>query len=372
MAANGGGPQRRWGDDAEAISSGPQSGPVRRHWWTALAAAVGVSALVALLASPRPDRPVVPLHSGNPAAQEPPAVPPESPPGGTERSEELAAEAQRLADQLLSDLPENPRALLIAGRIAYAFNNTAKADQCWEKCLRVNPGFLDGWCAVGEAAWEHGQFEKAADCLKKAKELRPRLDQKQVFFLADSLMNIGQAGEAAKALEAAARDAPLPPFGLFLLGHAYAELGEHEKAKGQFEAALQADPASINVHFNLAKVYDQLGQKEKAAAHRAEYARLKSQELKEINESRKSLRRIDWADVRPLARECFLGAGKVYSNSGRLPDAEKLWRRAAALDPESAEARQLLEMLYVEQGRREEAILVSRGKLPDRTVKEEK
>jgi len=265
---------------------------------------------------------------------------------------------------MVRNLPNTPAALLLAGRIHYAFNDRTQADACWQRCVEVAPDFAEAWCSIGEAAWEHGEFERAAQHLRRALELNRHLEPKKVFFLADSLLNIGEAAEAVEVLETLDRRDPLPPFGLFLLGHAYAEQGVYDQARKRFEAALSADPKAINVHYALARVLDRLGEPQKAEFHRQEYARLKGQELQQIYESRTSLRRIDWADVRPLARECFLNAGRVYASRQRWEDAERHWRRALEVDRENAETRLLLAALYRQQGRYEEAERAERGELP--------
>lgn len=303
-----------------------------------------------------------PLPTNRPTAPDVPAVTPVKP--SADRSVLLASEARQVAAEMLRELPNTPAALLLAGRIHYAFNERAQADACWQRCLEVAPDFAEAWCSIGEAAWEHGEFERAAQHLRQAVRLNPDLDAKKVFFLADSLLNVGEPAEAAKLLEALERRLPLPAFGLFLLGHAFAEQEAYEEARKRFEAALAADPKAVNVHYALARVLDRLGQKQKAEFHRQEYARLKAQELEQIHQSRTSLRRIDWADVNPLVRECFLNAGKVYASRGRWSDAERHWRRALEVDPEYSETRILLAALYRQQGRYEDAERAQRGELP--------
>lgn len=274
---------------------------------------------------------------------------------------QFVAEAIQVAEQVVAYFPDSPQALLFGGRVYYAFGDPATANQYWEKALKLDPQFAEAWCAIGEAAWEYGQFDKAASCLQKAIAFSPRPDLKQVFLLADSLMSSGKAQQAAAVLEKVAQEHPLPPFGLFQLGNAYLHSGEYEKARQQFEAALGIEPKAINVHYGLATAYDRLGQTEKARKHRQRYAELKTEFLAESDRSRVELRKRDWADPCPVTRECHLNAGRIYATYGMLGKAEQHWLRAAALDPLSPEPRKLLEALYWQQGRGEEAVLLSRG-----------
>lgn len=252
------------------------------------------------------------------------------------------AEARQLAEELLQNLPDQPPALVLAGRAFYAFNDVARAQQCWETCLTRDPEHVEARCAMAEAAWEHGAFDRTAKHLDRVFDAHPQLDQKSVFFLADALMNLGETGRAAEVLERAARANPLPPFGTFLLGQAYLQMDEYEQARQQFAAVLAADPQAINAHYGLATVYTRLDQPEQARAHKDAYARLRKDELAESARLRPAMRKADWADPIPVLRECHLNAGKVYAQCGRWAATERHWLRAAALDPDDPRPRLLL------------------------------
>lgn len=356
-------PNPTWGDSEESGEESHSHTPSSRRWRFVIAVIVCVAVGVGLVEylRPPPEEPspvrfeqpqeVVSFPSPLPGEALPlPATP-----------EEFVADAKGLADEVMASFPDSPQAFLLGGRIYYAFGDAAKAHDCWEQCLQRDPEFAQGWCSRGEAAWEYGRFAEAAGFFEKAIRYSPRLDQKQVFLLADSLMNVGRAEEAVAALEEAAQKGPLPTFGLFLLGNGYLELKEYGKAREQFEAALAIDPQSASVHYGLARAFAGLGQTEKAQRHRGEYAKLKGQELAQTARARPELRKLDWADVRPIARECYLNAGKIYAVHGGVEEAEKLWLRAVALDPESPRPRRLLEVLYRQQGRAEEAAFILRG-----------
>jgi tetratricopeptide (TPR) repeat protein len=228
-----------------------------------------------------------------------------------------------------------------------------RANDCWRACLARHPEFAEARCAIAEAAWEHGDFEQAAEQLNEVFAANPKLDQKQVFFLADALMNLGRSPDAAAVLERSAEQNPLPAFGLFLLAHAYLESGEYEQARQQFAAVLAANPQSANAHFGLATVCTRLGQAEAARQHREQYAKLRKGELAESARLRPEMRKADWADPIPVVRESYLNAGKVCLAAGRLDEAERHWLRAAELDPQSTRPRQLLDLLNAGRGKDE-------------------
>lgn len=259
--------------------------------------------------------------------------------------EQLFAEAKQLAERLRATLPDNPQALVLAGRIYYAFNHVTRADECWQSCLQRHPAFAEAQCAVAEAAWEHGDFEQAAERFSAVFADNPRLDQRQVFCLADALLNLGRGPEAVAVLERSAEHHPLPPFGLFLLGHACIEAGEYEKALQQFHAVLAGNPQSANAHFGLASVYTQLGNTAEARRYRELYSKLQKDEFAESARVRPEVRKADWADPIPVVRESYLNAGKIFAALNKLEETRAFWQRAAELDPASPRPRQLLDLL---------------------------
>jgi tetratricopeptide (TPR) repeat protein len=254
---------------------------------------------------------------------------------------------KQVADRLAESFPDDPQALTLAGRIDRAFGDSSKAGERWEKSLRLNPDFIEARGAIGVAAWEDGDFQKAVTHLRQA-AADPRLLAENIFCLADSLMNLGKAAEAAALLENAARSSRLSPAGHYVLGQAYVQSSEHEKARQQFEAALAGEPRFANAHYALAMTLTRLGRTEEARKHREEYTRLKKSDMavrdREMGIGR-SADRTDPAQVRRLAGAFCVGAGKTYAMRGRMDEAERHLRRAMILDPQNPEPRMILERL---------------------------
>jgi len=138
---------------------------------------------------------------------------------------------------------------------------------------------------------------------------------------------------------------------LVLLGQAHLELKEYEKAKRQFEAVLAVEPDSAAAHFALARALARLGENERAQKHREQYAKLKDRELAQSQRGRVDRLKTDLVRVHPAAAASAVSVGKVYALHGRVEQAERLWRWAAAVDPQNPEARKLLEVLHRAKGR---------------------
>jgi len=267
-------------------------------------------------------------------------------------TEGLIAEAKQIADRLAESLPEDPQALVLAGRVYYTFGSSAKAIQWWQRSLKLRPGMPEALCALGAAAWERGDFARAAALLEQGTTAEPRLLAEHAYPLADSLMNVGQAEKTVALLEQAAKTQGLSAPGLVVLGQAHLELGNHAQAQARFEQALAADPRSTAARYGLANALMGLGKTEEAQKHRQTYAQQKQQDLAAYDRLRKIEVRTDRADpaqVRRLLAGFCLAVGKVYALAGRLDQAEIHWGKAAALDPQDPQPRQLLDALHRHQ-----------------------
>ena len=270
-------------------------------------------------------------------------------------AEQLTIEAKQVAARLVTQFPDNPHALTLAGSVYHAFGEQAAADRCWEKSLSIDPDLAPTSQRMGEAAWERGEYDLAVSHLRRAVAADPSSASQLAFLLADSLMNLGSTEEAISVLEQAARQDALSLDAVFLLGHGYLQLGQYHKARDQFMAGLSIEPASSKIHFGLATVYARLGQLEDSRKHREQYAKLKFQKLDETVDQRASLRGMDLGDMRPFAVRTYVNAGKIHASQDDIRRAEAYWFRAFEIDPRNPEPRSWLELLYTQEGRQEEA-----------------
>ncbi len=329
----------------------------QRRWPLAvvLLIGLGIAAIVVERLS-RPPHEVREHSAGQPGAGDRatvPEVPPADSPPAPASTEELIAEAKQMADQLVESFPDHGPAIFLAGRIQEAFGNATKAVDGWERCLKLDPQFADARAALGAAAWQRGDFEKAVAYLETATAAEPRLLRENIYGLADSLMNLGRANEAIAVLDRASRIGPLSANGLMVRAQAYLQRKDYEKAKEQFEAALAAEPRLAGAHYGLATALGHLGQPEEAQTHREEYAKRSREELAiwdRMHGAGRKTEKVDPAQVRALVAGFYVGVGRVYALRGRADRAEQCWLRAVAIHPQGHEARQHLEALYRQLG----------------------
>ena len=266
--------------------------------------------------------------------------------------DELVTEAFNLAGQLTTSLPNSDEAWCSAGRIYYTFNEASKAHKCWETALRLNPDSGDTLFALGQAAQEQGDYENTEKYLRKSME-KNRATGRRTIVLADALMNLDRAPEAAAVLEEFASRSPLPSQGLLLLGKARMECGKVREAAECYAKVLAAEPGSTRAHFGLSRCYEKLGETDKAQDHREQIRRLRERENAQHWEKRPEEIKKDYSSIFHIRElvEFHTIAGTIFAKHGQIDVAERQWLRAVALDPPNPEPRAWLAELYRRQGR---------------------
>jgi tetratricopeptide (TPR) repeat protein len=202
----------------------------------------------------------------------------------------------------------------------------------------------------GEALKIQEQFDQAEQAFRESIELQPRREQ-TLLRLGQLLYDRGRVEESLSVLDAGqAKSAPA--FGL--RGKACQRLGRIEEARGHFEAALKRDPNLAEACYGLSVISARLGSDAEAAEYRARFARLKAERQTFGREYRASLNPL--RNTRQSLAMTHTTVAWVYRDRGQVELAERLWRRAAELDPANTACRFHLLMLYQQTGRNDQAL----------------
>ncbi len=261
-------------------------------------------------------------------------------------------ESVRFLDHLIETFPANPDALELKARHLEWFGKSKQALECWEKCLKLNPNYAYAYVGIASLAASQEDHRKAADLLRKATSLDPENFQARIA-LAEALIASNQPKEAIAVLEVHLKRDPRSQ-GFFLLGQAYLQLEQYEKARDNLEAAVQKYPRYGDAYYRLANVYTSLGQQDKAKQCIQKSRELKAEQRRDERAQKKQYDDLD--AVRGHIAEIYARAAGIYFVNHRHPEAERLWRRAAALSPTNIECRQGLAWLCRQQVRIPEAI----------------
>jgi tetratricopeptide (TPR) repeat protein len=210
-------------------------------------------------------------------------------------------------------------------------------------------------------AFKKGDFEKAAQCFEKSYRLTPQVADGDLSMMVDALMNTGKPDKVVAVLEPLRKTRPASATTALVLGHAYLQLKEYKKAKTELLASVALDPRSAKAHFALAQAFARLGDEPNAQKHREQYAKLKGPAIAAAEGMRAERLKADLVELRPQAARFLTWSAQIYALHGRVDRAEQLWVTSLAIDPNNAETRKRLGMLYSAQGREEEAMEVARG-----------
>lgn len=206
---------------------------------------------------------------------------------------------------------------------------------------------------MGSVAARKGDYAEAITLFRKALTLDPGSWETQIQ-LATALIDAGQTKEAISVLEENVRTDPTPVRGLVLTGMAHLNSKDNLKAKESYEAAIRIDPNHAKAHFGLATACQRLGRAEEAKQHMEKFNKLRS-EGKEIR-SDQHVNYDDLATVREEVAIVHTEAGGIYQASGSPASAQRLWQRAAIVDPKNIPCRQALAWIYRQAGKTTEAL----------------
>ncbi len=265
----------------------------------------------------------------------------------------LQAEAVTLADQLVTDFPDDVEAMFLCGLLLNKFVSRDEAARCWRECLQRDPGFAQPYYWLGKELFKKGEYEQAVGCLRRAVELDVPMPDARIQ-LADALINVGRPAEAVPILEEQVRVAPGVTAGFFYLAQAYFLLGKLDEAVEHYQRALDLNPECHQAWHGLAMISRKRGQMEKAR----EYSeKLRQYQATFHADHRADKQGADDADtLEGTLATAYTDAGRIYLARNRVKAAEACWVRAAAVDPQNAGSRMLLVDLYRYQERLEPVV----------------
>ncbi len=268
---------------------------------------------------------------------------------------EMTAEAGSVALYVVECFPSDPDALEVLARYEKWMGNTAEAVAIWSRCLELDADY--GYAHHGKAtvAAERGEHAAAAALFRSALDAHPDWPEAEVE-LARALINAGHPEEAVAVLEEHVERRPFLAEAYALLGQAHLQGDAFEKAAASYETAVQVLPSHTNAYYGLATAYTRLGRQERAREIMEEFRERKEADF-EVRKTQKT-EYDDLEAARIDSSAVYLNAGQIFFARGRLAEAERLWRRAAALHPGYVDCRQALAWLYRSTGRLAEAIVM--------------
>ena len=267
----------------------------------------------------------------------------------------LQEEAVRAVDSLRADFPDSSDPLVLMGNLHDSLGNSARATECWQQSLDIDPQRADAYRGLGSLAMRKGQYEQALELWGKALEIRPEMADMRTLS-ARALMALGRPREAAAALEREIQISPRASTSYFELGQAYRQLKQYQKAKESYRAATKIQPDYTNAYYGLALACEKLGEKDEFAQHMEKFKKLKAANRQAEKDSRSTYD--DVAAARRAVAQTHTDAAQVYYGHGQVLKAQQHWQKAARLDPKDTACRMQLVKVYTQAGRDQEALRI--------------
>lgn len=278
-------------------------------------------------------------------AAEPDAPLPETP-------QAVIEEVRPAIEHLVKTFPEHLDALEMKARFLDWLGESDRAAEIWKACLQRDPDYVHALVGLASLAAQQSDYDRAIELGRQAVRAAPAEFLARAV-LAEALIHQGQPAEAVSWLEPFLKSDPRSQ-GFYLLGQAYYQLEQFDKAAGSYQAAIQRYPDYAEAYHGLSQAYTRLGQGEKARA-----AREKFRSFTAPQQAARRIRGMIASDLQTVLREAAIlltDAGRIYLVQKKQPEAERLWRRAAAYDANNLSCRQSLAFLCRQGGRKREAV----------------
>ena len=273
--------------------------------------------------------------------------------GNAEASRRLYADAQKA-------VPGHVRAMLGEAQLKASAGDQAGALALIDAVIAKSPNLVEGWQLKGDIAAMQGQSENAIAAYRKALEVRPDVLLPHIR-IASILIQQGKTQEAGAQIEEMKKLAPKHPQTLYLQAYLALREKKYSAAREAIELQLRSAPDNVpglvlkgtidyylgdyaQAQTSLLKVLA-LAPKQRAARMMLVNTYLRDrQPAKALDAMKPLLEEVgDNADVLSLA-------GEVYMRNGLTADAEKVFARAATLDPKDTSKRTALALTHLVSG----------------------
>ena len=241
----------------------------------------------------------------------------------------MRAEQLEAARQLVARFPESDDAVYLLGLVHNDQGDSVAATSQWERSLQLDPSRADAHESLGYALLLKDEYEQSETYLRRALELDVSLISAR-FRLATTLVHQGRMREAIDLFESV----PSSNFTAEmhrLQGEAYHQAKEYQKARLSYSSALRLNPEMPEAHYALSRICAQLGEEDQATNHFERFSALKRESDLQARDVRSNYNTVIL--TRQSVAKTHTDVGRVYMVQGLAPEAEGLWRRAAALDP---------------------------------------
>ncbi|HEU5181491.1 MAG TPA: tetratricopeptide repeat protein [Candidatus Polarisedimenticolia bacterium] len=266
-------------------------------------------------------------------------------------------------DQVPADL----KVSTLLGTALLQAKRYAPAREEFRRILTIHSEAVDPRLGLARIDIRQGDFEGAAGLLREVLQREPE-NLQALYNLGLIRYRAGDYAEASDLLGRLLRQTPNHPEAHVTLGQAYARLGNDAAAESEFRAAIAVKPDARDAHFHLATLLLRAGKKEEAAKEQETFKRLwdrqaadraaegRARDLYLAGDFPGALAEYDrLLEVQPGSGRFQLGRAQCFLKLGKKDEAIAALEKAAAADPDLADAHYHLAVLYQERGQEEKS-----------------
>jgi len=232
----------------------------------------------------------------------------------------------------------------------------------FRRILTIHPEAIDPRLGLARIEIRQGDYEAATELLREVLQREPE-NLQALYNLGLIRYRAGDYAEASDLLGRLLRQRPSHPEAHVTLGQAYARLGNDASAESEFRAAIAVDPDARDAHFQLATLLLRSGRKEEAAKEQQIFKKLwdrqaadraaegRARDLYLAGDFAGALGEYDrLLEVQSGSGRFQLGRALCFLKLGKKDEAVAALEKAAASDPDLADAHYHLAVLYQERG----------------------
>lgn len=288
----------------------------------------------------------------------------ESPTNAAHAADGAASEERQLRQEQMAEAQAvfkafpTPDAAFALAMVLSEQGDLQSAIQHWQDGLRMPPESVrlhkraEVLADLGDALRIQDQFDLAEKALRESLQLQPRREQ-SLLRLGQLLYNLNRTEECLTVLEAGQASSSTS---LALRGKACQRLGRNAEARKHFEAALKIEPRMTEALYGLSVICARLDAAAEAEGYRQKFMEFKAELEAQGRGYRASLNPL--RNTRQSVAMTHTTLGWIYQDQGKVDVAERLWQRAAGVDPNNTACRFHLLMLYQKSGRNTEGLRV--------------
>jgi predicted Zn-dependent protease len=259
--------------------------------------------------------------------------------------DKLEKECEEFVDRLVRKLPEDTLALNLAAMYYSKVQQTTRADELWQKCVKSapkDPLIYHNWSTN---AIHRGNSQQALEILDTAQKAGVE-DAQLLYQRCIALSNLGRdeevEGVLARNLANSQMNGPL----WLQLGLSQLKLGKHQLALESLVKAKADGILNKPLLNGLISCSARLKDREAAEKYRKELESIE-EKVTEFGQSEFEARSEE--RVKAFSIGILGEAIEVYRLAGMLEDAEQTALRVLSLNPELAEVYALLEKIYADK-----------------------